>query len=199
MIKTVIFDIGGVVTHTDFDGALTGFAQRAGISPDIATRYRKTHIGAMMLGHATFTDFCNEMKKAGADASLNFRQVWIEEMIKVRKVDADVLETIAKLRKQFPVGTLTNLTETRLIVDQATGLYDHFDFAIFSCVEHLAKPDPMFYQLALDRAGTKPEEILFIDDNEKCTSGAEKMGMKSILFTTHAALITSLRDFGVNI
>ncbi|GAA5953018.1 hypothetical protein JCM8115_002410 [Rhodotorula mucilaginosa] len=55
-----------------------------------------------------------------------------------------------------------------------------FDDYIESCVEGLRKPDPKFFQLALDRLGVKAEETVFLDDIGHNLAAAAKMGIKTI-------------------
>ncbi|HEX7724127.1 MAG TPA: HAD family phosphatase [Candidatus Paceibacterota bacterium] len=197
MIKTVIFDIGGVITHTDFEATYRNFGSRIGVSPDLVLKYCHENFKQLILGSLSFEDFCSEMRKSGADASLDLKQVLIEEMSKVRKIDEAVLETIRLLRKNYSVGTLTNLTESRFITDEATGLYTHFDYRVLSYVEHMEKPNPTFYQIALDRAGVMAEEAVFVDDTEKCILAAQSMGMKTVHFADNVQLVEELGKCGV--
>ncbi|BGP53161.1 hypothetical protein JCM8202_003676 [Rhodotorula sphaerocarpa] len=55
-----------------------------------------------------------------------------------------------------------------------------FDDYIESCVEGLRKPDPRFFQLALDRLGVRAEETVFLDDIGHNLAAAAKMGIKTI-------------------
>jgi putative hydrolase of the HAD superfamily len=93
-----------------------------------------------------------------------------------------LLEYIEKLRKKYRVGTLTNLTPARELVDRETGIYSHFDYAILSCEEHFKKPDPAFYRLALERASVAPKEAIFVDDQEKYVAAAESIGICGVRY-----------------
>ncbi len=59
-----------------------------------------------------------------------------------------------------------------------------FDGRVVSGEEKTRKPHPEFYQVLLDRFNIKPAEALFIDDNFRNIEAAEKMGIKSIHFTS---------------
>jgi FMN phosphatase YigB (HAD superfamily) len=52
---------------------------------------------------------------------------------------------------------------------------------VLSCEEHLAKPDPSFYERAVHKLGVAPDEIIFIDDQERFRTPAELIGMHFIL------------------
>lgn len=199
MIKTIIFDIGGVVTHTDFKAIYSNFARRIGIAPEFVIEYHKIHLDDLLLGKITTEKFWQDMRDAGGDSNLNFEAIWVEEAIQHREINEGMLILLEKLRKYYSVGTLTNLTASRRLIDEEMDLYSHFDYAVLSCVEHLKKPDPAFYQLALSRANAKPEEAIFIDDKEGPVAGAEQVGIKGILYTypDNEKLLKDLKDMGV--
>lgn len=56
------------------------------------------------------------------------------------------------------------------------------DGGVFSCHEHLVKPDEAIYLRLCGKYGLKPEECIFIDDREKNVRGAENTGMKGIVY-----------------
>lgn len=199
MIKTIIFDIGGVVTKTDFKAIYSGFGIRIGISPDLVINYHKEKVEDLLLGNITIEQFWNDMRNAGGSSELNYESIWIEEGIKNREIDHKLLEILKKLRKNYIVQTLTNLTPSRLLIDERQDLYSNFDYAILSCREHMKKPNPDFYKLALEKANAKPEEAIFVDDKDMHTIPAEKLGIKTILYTygDTDTLIKKLSKFGV--
>ena len=61
----------------------------------------------------------------------------------------------------------------------------------------MRKPNPVFYQLLLDRFQLKAVETLFIDDNDRNINAAEKLGIKSILFHSPQQLKKDLRKSGI--
>lgn len=199
MIKTILFDIGGVVTHTDFPSLYAHFAARIGVSPEYVRTYHETHFAEMLVGKITLEQFWNDLKNAGANPQADFKKIWIEEALKIRKIDNDVIELIATLRKKYKVGTLSNLTVTRKMIDEEIQLYEHFDIVVLSCVEGVKKPDPRIYEIALSRAGVSPNEVIFVDDQQKCTLPAEALGIKTVLFENTAQCIEKLKNLGVTI
>jgi len=50
---------------------------------------------------------------------------------------------------------------------------------MFSCAEHVAKPDPEIYLRALGRLGAKPAEAVYIGDGaDDELVGAERAGLR---------------------
>ena len=199
MIKTILFDIGGVVTETEFGLVYANFGSRIGLTKEIVENYHKKHFDAMLTGTITLDDFWRDMKKLGGKDNLAYEDIWLEEITKSRKVNDELLGIIDILRKSYTVGVLSNLTPTRLIADEKINLYSHFDYTVLSCVEHERKPFPVFYEIALRRAGITAEEIVFIDDAQINLDTAIKMGMKGILYEydDNRSLVQYLQKLGV--
>jgi FMN phosphatase YigB (HAD superfamily) len=59
-------------------------------------------------------------------------------------------------------------------------LRDKFEFEIWSYQNETIKPEQAIYNLALDRAGCRSEEALFIDDRKRFVEAAQKLGMFAI-------------------
>jgi putative hydrolase of the HAD superfamily len=56
------------------------------------------------------------------------------------------------------------------------------DAVVDGSVEHVLKPDPRIYRLAVDRLGVGPEDCLFVDDQPGNVDGAVLAGMRSLWF-----------------
>jgi len=117
----------------------------------------------------------------------------------VVEVDGELVGLIEVLRKNYTVGSLSNLTFSRKIIDQQLNLYSHFDFVLLSCDLHLKKPDPKFFVMAIDQAQAMPAEIVYIDDNKKYTQIARDLGTNAIPYTygNSLQLKTELKTLGI--
>ncbi len=201
VIKTILFDIGGVVTETDFGAVYSGFGSQVGLTKDIIENYHKKNFNELLLGNISLGDFWRDIKSLGGNNDIDYETIWVEEISKNRLINTGLLDIIQKLRKNYTVGVLSNLTFSRLVADDKINLYSNFDYAVLSCVEHLRKPDPSFYHLALKKASVNPEETVFIDDKNEHTDAAKKIGIQTILYTygNNEKLIDDLRKLGISI
>ena len=59
-----------------------------------------------------------------------------------------------------------------------------FDGGIYSYQEHLIKPDYNIYNLLLRKFNLNKTETIFFDDKEKNVIAANKVGIKSFVFTS---------------
>jgi haloacid dehalogenase superfamily, subfamily IA, variant 3 with third motif having DD or ED len=79
----------------------------------------------------------------------------------------------------------------------ALGFLEYMDGGILSYRDKLIKPQREIYQLLLERYGLKAEESVFLDDTEKNLSGAEKLGIRTILFQNREQAVDDLEKLGV--
>lgn len=91
---------------------------------------------------------------------------------------------------------ITNAT-TRLDRDLTElGILGEFALVINSSAVGVAKPNHKIYEIALQQAGAKPLEALFVDDTERHVRAAEELGIMSHVFSTHERLRDFLRQSG---
>ncbi len=112
----------------------------------------------------------------------------------------DTVEIFKELKEsnKYKIYALTNWSAETFPV--ALARYDFlnwFDGIVVSGAEKMRKPAPEFYQILLDRHQVEPEEALFIDDNYRNILAAEKLGIKSIHFTSAGELREELVESGI--
>jgi 2-haloacid dehalogenase len=74
-----------------------------------------------------------------------------------------------------------------------------FDGRVVSGEEKMRKPFPQFYHLLLDRYRLNADEVLFIDDNLRNVKAAEELGIRSIRFQSPAQLHEDLKKLGIGL
>lgn len=72
-----------------------------------------------------------------------------------------------------------------------------FDGGVASFAEKLMKPDKDIYEKLMERYDLNPDECLFMDDTALNIDGAEKVGIKGIVFTTAEDAMDNLKKFDV--
>lgn len=175
MIKAVLFDYGGVLspggrTISGVYSRLLGIPQDEVDLADLHIEYRR--------GDISTEDFFIKLgeqygKVVTAEKFLEYSDIFVK--------NEAVYELAANLRKQgIKTGILSNVYELSADILRKDGYYDGFDPVVLSCEEGLAKPEPEFYKIAIERLGVEPKEILFIDDQEKCFPPANALGMHTI-------------------
>jgi HAD superfamily hydrolase (TIGR01509 family) len=117
-------------------------------------------------------------------------EVW-GSTFEAARYNADAVALIEKLRKRgYRVAALSNLESSRASWLRRHDIDSLFDVIVFSCEVGMRKPDLKpgsnidlaVYRLTLHHLGLRPEECVFIDDNNNCVAAAEQAGMKGIQF-----------------
>ena len=180
MIKAICFDVGGVITKTDWDAVYTGFAERVGIEPAVVKEYHRNRIGELLLGTISLADEWKFFKKEWPAEKTE--EAWSAALADEVRTDDALLKIIDGLRLKHRLAVISNVSESRVLSDVRLGLYDHFDKIFLSCRVGLTKPDPRFFTMALSKLGMKPTEALFVDDSETNVLAARALGMTGIVF-----------------
>ena len=94
-----------------------------------------------------------------------------------------------------PVFALTNFsTEKWPVLCAAFDFPQKFDGVLVSGEEKLVKPDPAFFELAIQRFGLVAEQTFFIDDRLENVEAAQALNMVGHHFTDAVKLETALKQ-----
>lgn len=111
------------------------------------------------------------------------------------RADAEVVALLRRARTHVPVVLVTNAT-LQLDDDLAVlGLTDLADAVVSSAVEQVAKPDPVIYRIAAERAGVPMERCLFVDDRQENVDAATALGMTGVPYREPADLRRALGPY----
>lgn len=198
MIKTIIFDIGGVLLYIE-DSSNAIFRQLAkefGIPEDKSMAFHAKYLDRMLVGkistNAFFLLFKKEFHVKG-----NVKAAYEAAALKHSKPNGQLLKLIDKLSEHYPIVALSNGTAMRAIMDQHFDIYSHFNNVFLSYKLKMVKPSKRIYQEVLKKMKLKPEEVLFIDDKESNLKVARELGIKCIQFNNNAQLITEFSRIGL--
>ncbi|HEX5413508.1 MAG TPA: HAD-IA family hydrolase [Terriglobia bacterium] len=99
------------------------------------------------------------------------------------KVLPDTIPTLQKLKSAgYYLAVISNSDGTVEGELQRAGLHDYLEFVIDSSVVGVEKPHPEIFELALNRAGFKPHESIYVGDTHPIDiGGAELAGLRGVL------------------
>ncbi len=192
--ELVIFDIGKVLINADFPVLYAQFAKAIGVDPKLIAAYHKDNIKAMLVGDLDWHDYLSAMQEHCSLSGKEIEAKWIEVALEHTQVNMTLFDVVDKLRRAKKICTLTNLTHGRKLLDEHLNVYSHFDENFLSCEEQLMKPDPNFFKLPLNKFAIRPEQAVFIDDDQRHVNAAKKLGIKALLFVDNSTLIAQLQD-----
>lgn len=188
MIKTIIFDLGGVVLTIDQTEALRRFTA-LGLT-DAATWLdpytQKGIFGDLESGKITAEDFRREL------SLLVGREVTIEECNYAwqgyaKELPQRNLDTLLRLRQDgYRVILLSNTNPCMMAWAMSADFDGHghpinhyFDACYLSYQMKVMKPDEQFFRRVLMSEKAFPHECLFVDDGPRNVAAASQIGINT--------------------
>jgi putative hydrolase of the HAD superfamily len=179
-IKTIIFDLGGVITHGGYLGFLKHYC------PDCFTPEGKKRIleleREVNLANITEREFYLEIEKI-FDVHMKPAEMH-KQIVAHMKADQGLVHMIPKLKKvkiALFSNSLGTMAKEVLKKRHLTGK-KFFDRIFVSNEMHMAKPDEKAYKFVLQKMKVKPAEALMVDDRIENIVSARKLGMNAIQY-----------------
>lgn len=106
---------------------------------------------------------------------------------------------IAELQQaEVRVSALTNWSGELFVGTRARwGILNRFSDIVVSGKEGVAKPDQRIFEIACQRSGLDPAEVVFIDDNAANVEAANAFGMQALQFTSAERFRADLVELGL--
>ncbi len=200
MIRTIFFDLGGVLLTNGWDPL-----QRADVLPQFGldvTEYNARHYEAnesWERGLSTVHDYFNKTVFY-EPRKFTFDELWQKVKAESKVLHPECFEIAAELAAtgRYQLCTLNN--ESRELNDyriQAFELKKYFTVFISSGYVNEMKPHAKIYRSALEITQAVPAESVFIDDREANIVAAREQGMHGITFSSPKQLRAELAKLGV--
>lgn len=117
------------------------------------------------------------------------------EMEAPAEFNQPLVDYLIELKGKYKTALLSNSSRHYLRAELAKyKLLPHFDEVVISSEVGLIKPEPEVFHYILQKLAVKPEECVFIDDNPKHVTAAEKLGIHGIIYTDIETLKTTVKE-----
>jgi putative hydrolase of the HAD superfamily len=185
MIKTVIFDFGGVLAEEGFREGLLAIAGKHGLDPeafftDVDSLIEKTGYLTGMTDEVSFWSAVRAATGIGGDDGALRREILSRFVLRPEMVaEVDALRAGGLF-----VVMLSDQTNWLDELDAETALSRHFDRVFNSYRSHKSKRDASVFGDVCAELGAAPGETLFIDDNINHIRRAESQGLQTIHFVS---------------
>ncbi len=183
MIKSVVFDFGGVLAEEGFRAGLKAIAEKNNLDPDGFTALSETLIDqtGYLTGKTDESHYWDAIrKKTGIRGNNRELRDEITNRFIIRPRMLSLVETLKA--SHLIVAMLSDQTNWLEEINNKTSLYNYFDHVYNSFRLGKSKKDTsVFIDICMDM-GFKPLEVLFIDDRIGNIKNAEAAGLKTIHF-----------------
>ena len=198
-IKAVIFDWGGVLIEDPAPGLVEYISNALAVSQQDYRRAYKLFESDFHTGRISEPQFWSEVCEKLNTPEPVVPSLWIEAFEAAYKPRKEMFELVSNLHKNgFKTALLSN-TEKPSVEFFRQQKYDMFDLTIFSCEQGIEKPQKQIYLITAQRLSLLPQQCVFIDDRIECVEGANRAGLRGILFQNYPQLINELSLMGLKV
>ena len=159
--------------------------------------FAKDLLNLAVCGDISYQQWCDRVvellaRRWGYEVAAQLVKVWVQAQW---HVDTALLEGIRHYAPGSKLVLVTNGT-SQLDADlNSASLQNSFDLVISSSDIGVAKPDRLFFEIALQLVGGSPTNALFIDDSEVNVAAAKAMGIDSHVYTNRDNALNFVRQY----
>lgn len=186
-VKAVLWDFGGVITASPFDG-FTRYERSSGLPEGFIRRVNTVNPDANAWARFERSDIDRDGFISAFEAeALAFGQVVSGEAVLAGLMGAPrpiMVRALERVRVRYQIACLTNNVarmprppEQEVEIQRIMGL---FEYVIESSKIGSRKPEKQFYEHALETLGIEANEAVFLDDLGVNLKSAREMGMTTI-------------------
>jgi len=187
-IKAIFFDIGGVLVRVDSSGSIQKLSKALDVSPERITQaMTRDLMREYETGHLTANQFYEQLlincQSRRAMDMETFKSYWLEVLFPYKKSVA----FLERATRDYSVWLLSNTNDLHYdLLMQDFPFMQWVQGGTYSFMVGSMKPEPRIYELAIQKSGFRPEEILFIDDLEENVLAAQDQGIHIIHYVDYA-------------
>ena len=204
MLRAVLFDLGGVILTSPFE-EFSRYEAAAGLPAGTVRRINSTDPDTnawarLERNEVTLDEFVGAFEAEGAALGLQV-DGWKVLACLRGQVRPAMRVAVERCSEVFTTGLLTNnfVSWSDAAGDDAPdddllSVLSCFDAVVESSVVGVRKPEPAFYELALERLGVTATDSVFLDDLGVNLKPARAMGMRTIKVTDPTVALSELSE-----
>ena len=178
-VRFVYFDVNGCLVHF-YQGAFAKLAEATGAPSDVVESAFWHYNDDVCRGIITQNDFNQKLADRLGVESVDWQKYYLEAVEPILEMQ-DLLKWTSE---QYKFGLLTNIMPGLVNAMRREGIIPNlpYDSIIDSSEVAAIKPESKIYEIAQERAGVAPAEILLIDDSRVNLMAAERLGWHVLWF-----------------
>ncbi len=184
MIKTVIFDLGGVFIQIDTKQSLQKIRDRIHSMSNEEIRnvlIRSDHYHQYEKGLIDSHTYCEYVKRdlGGHFSYRFFKKVWQQIFSPIQPM----IDLLPQLKSRYQLVLLSNTNRLHIeYIEKQFPFFHYFDHIIYSYKVGMIKPDKKIFRYTLKKIRSRAKDCVFIDDTIENVRSAEALGIRSYRF-----------------
>ena len=200
MIKTIFFDIGGVLIDIHPERTYQYLSDSVDVEVNMVKESfpwdaHDQYERGIMNNEDWFITYKESLPQPCCLKRSDFWNAW-KLLLGEEKNTVNILEA---LNKQYSIWLLSN-TNPKHIQDEIEKRYlfpSLVNGAVYSFDVGVRKPEKEIYEIAMQRANANPQECLFIDDLLENIQAAKQIGIEGVHFISSEQLKQELAHLGI--
>lgn len=188
MIKTILFDFGGVIINNPNHRWVSRWKKVLGINdhPEVVELIENPHEAQLVkdicLGNIP-EDYIWDVMAEKWHIKPKLIEMFRRQVSSKSHVNQRILQLIKILNEDYQTAILSNAGDkSRRLMEDVFHLHHYVDKIIISAEEGVIKPDPEIFRIAMERLNAEPEASLLLDDHLPNVIAARAFGMHAIQF-----------------
>ncbi len=181
--KVILFDLGRVLMHIDFEAFPNGLG--------LTTKEQRSPFNFEMIQH---TVRIHETGKISTNEFLDLLYVIFQQKYSREKIlnafdsiivedNQEIIPLVENIRRHYRIAILSNTCISHWEkVQRISSLIKLFPDVFTSFQLGAMKPSPIVYEKVCESMNVEPHEVIFIDDLKENIDGAITAGMNGIVF-----------------
>lgn len=132
-----------------------------------------------LISDEAFWSWVQEQLPEGYDASV-IRRAWYDGYV----LDEEILDLLKRLKGNYQIIAFSGNVKSRVdFLEEKYRFRSLLDKEIYSFDHHLTKPDKRFVEIMIEQSGCRPQEIVYIEDNNHYAQPARELGVRVLLYS----------------
>ena len=208
MIDNIIFDLGGILVPENREGILASVAESIEIGVQNLEERVRANRSRIIKGEIGLVEFYSEVLEATGRDNITAEQVFLKHLEIYRATstqrDTQILDLIERLKSNYyNVHCATNTEREIAEFNKRNGLFNYFGKRFISTDMGMSKEEVDFYHHILSELRINPEQVVFIDNEQRYLEAAKQVGIHTILYRRYQEgypqLLRDLEKFGIRI
>ena len=188
MIINIIFDIGGIVLEWG-NRPLRRLLNKTDYEVNKICKiiYGDSRFKECILGNLSQFEYMKQLISENPKYSDDIKKILSEEcQEEALPVIKENLEKICELKnKGYNIYFFSNITDVSYsYLNDKLNILNIIDGGVYSCKEHLRKPDKEIFDILIKRFDLNKKETIFFDDSLKNVKAGNEYGIKSYVFNS---------------